>query len=267
MTCAGRAFYCEVMDLDEQNNHGDAIGAVATGRGDESTLTDLIIGDKRASKSWFTASSTSDYQPDVKVPTPRTPYFALRDGDSRGGSAKATDATCISVSPSERNSCTLETSSHVARGPDELAHMSLTTLGSHNRKSRDSSEFASHKHSIDHGNALQDWCTRWCRDWWALEIASILLGTICIVVIAVMLLNVNGNEMPQWQLGITVDLVMSLLAGFSKSCLLMPTAEALGQIKWGFGDTSKKAIDIERIDKASRGTWGSLVLLIRDRGV
>jgi hypothetical protein len=95
-----------------------------------------------------------------------------------------------------------------------------------------------------------------------------VLGTTCIIVIAVMLLGVDGKEMPRWKLGITVDAILSLLSGASKSCLLMPTAEALGQMKCIFDKKSdSRAIDIDRIDKASRGTWGSMILLIRARGV
>lgn len=111
------------------------------------------------------------------------------------------------------------------------------------------------------------WYTRWFRDWWALEIGSMFLGTICIVAIAIMLLQVDGREMPRWRLGVTIDAILSVLSGLSKSCLLMPTAEALGQLKWPFGNDERRAIDVERIDKASRGTWGSVVLLARARGV
>ena len=111
------------------------------------------------------------------------------------------------------------------------------------------------------------WYTRWCRNWWALEVASIVLGSTCIISIAIMLWKVNGSEMPQWQFGLTIDAILSLLAGFSKSCLLMPTAEALGQLRWSFDEkTKRRPIDIERIDRASRGAWDSIMLLIRARG-
>jgi hypothetical protein len=114
---------------------------------------------------------------------------------------------------------------------------------------------------------VHDWTIRWFRDWWGLEIISMCLSTMCIIAIIIMLWKVDKQEMPKWRLGVTIDAVLSLLSGFSKSCLLMPTAEALGQLKWIWFKQEKRAIDFEVLDKASRGTWGSLSLLARTRGV
>ena len=121
---------------------------------------------------------------------------------------------------------------------------------------------------VNSRNAIQGWFSKWCRDWWGLEIGSMFLGSICMMVIAIMLRKVDGQEVPRWQLGATIDAILSLLSGFSKSCLLMPTAEALGQAKWALGKHGpKRAVDIERIDRATRGSWGSIALLIRSRGM
>lgn len=108
---------------------------------------------------------------------------------------------------------------------------------------------------------------RWVRDWWAIEILSLAFSTLCITAIVIMLSQVDGKEMPRWKLGVTIDALLSLLSGFSKSCLLMPTAEAISQLKWHWFKEQRQAIDFEMMDKASRGTVGAVALLSRSRGV
>lgn len=48
----------------------------------------------------------------------------------------------------------------------------------------------------------------------------------------------------------------------------MPISEAIGQLKWTWfhGKKSKDPFDFEIFDKASRGAWGSVLLLFRTRG-
>jgi hypothetical protein len=52
------------------------------------------------------------------------------------------------------------------------------------------------------------------------------------------------------------------------AALILPISEAIGQLKWTWfqGDTSKEMIDFEIFDKASRGAWGSFLLLFRTKG-
>lgn len=200
------------------------------------SLAKMIINDERSSRSWFYGD---DFVPDVC-------------------SIKDANATADAVSMFRH--C-----SSVDSAPTGLIPK-VVPLNDKGSMDTVTSELVDVQAKQRH--RLRTWYSRWCKDWWALEVGSMFLGTICIIIIAIMLLQVDGDEMPKWKLGITIDAILSLLSGFSKSCLLMPTAEALGQIKWTFGITDKRrAVDIERIDKASRGTWGSVVLLVRARGV
>lgn len=66
----------------------------------------------------------------------------------------------------------------------------------------------------------------------------------------------------------SINAFISIFSGFAKSALLLPTAEALGQLKWDwFRKDEKKMMDFEVMDSASRGPWGSMVLLARTKGV
>jgi hypothetical protein len=59
-----------------------------------------------------------------------------------------------------------------------------------------------------------------------------------------------------------------VLAKVASAALILPISEAIGQLKWTWfnGSESKEMIDFEIFDKASRGAWGSFLLLFRTKG-
>jgi len=60
--------------------------------------------------------------------------------------------------------------------------------------------------------------------------------------------------MPHWSYGLTFNGVISTLAVLAKSSMILPVAEALGQLKWCWFWTKKRRImDFEQFDRASRG--------------
>jgi hypothetical protein len=62
--------------------------------------------------------------------------------------------------------------------------------------------------------------------------------------------------------------VTNVLAKIATAALILPISEAIGQLKWSWfnGRKSKDMIDFEIFDKASRGAWGSFLLLFRTKG-
>jgi hypothetical protein len=101
-----------------------------------------------------------------------------------------------------------------------------------------------------------------------MEIISWCFSAVCMVIISTVLLHYDGKPIPTWKLGpFSIGAFISVFSGFAKSALLVPTAEALGQLKWDWFRSEKKMIDFERLDKASRGPWGSFNLLVRTRRV
>jgi hypothetical protein len=66
-------------------------------------------------------------------------------------------------------------------------------------------------------------------------------------------------------MGLTFITVLSKVAS---GALILPISEAIGQLKWSWfsGKDSKDAFDFEIFDKASRGAWGSFLLLVRTKG-
>jgi hypothetical protein len=103
---------------------------------------------------------------------------------------------------------------------------------------------------------------------WLLEIISWLLSATCMAGIVGMLIYYKDERIPNWPLGLTLNAYISVLSKVASASLLLPVSEALGQLKWSWfqGDNSKKMWDFEIFDNASRGPWGSLLLLVRTKG-
>ncbi|KAF2734688.1 hypothetical protein EJ04DRAFT_564103 [Polyplosphaeria fusca] len=103
---------------------------------------------------------------------------------------------------------------------------------------------------------------------WLLEIISWSLSAACMAGIIIMLMVYKNERIPKWPLGLTLNAYISVLSKIASAALLLPVSEALGQLKWSWfqGDRSKKMWDFELFDNASRGPWGSFLLVIRTKG-
>ena len=105
---------------------------------------------------------------------------------------------------------------------------------------------------------------------WLLEIISWTISAVCMGAIVGVLLYLSNEPLSKWQLsriGLTLNAFISVLSNVATAALLLPVAEALGQLKWSwFQGHSKKLWDFEIFDNASRGPWGSFLLLIRTKG-
>ncbi|RAR16510.1 hypothetical protein DDE83_000075 [Stemphylium lycopersici] len=106
---------------------------------------------------------------------------------------------------------------------------------------------------------------------WILEIVSWLISAICMISIIAVLVVLKDKPSYKWpfdNLGLTLNAFVSILSRIAGAALLLPVAEALGQLKWSWfvkGD-SKKMWDFEMFDNASRGPWGAFLLLIHTKG-
>ncbi|KAF2644167.1 hypothetical protein P280DRAFT_546987 [Massarina eburnea CBS 473.64] len=103
---------------------------------------------------------------------------------------------------------------------------------------------------------------------WLLEIVSWSLSAACMAGIVIMLFIYKDKRIPDWPLGLTLNAYISVLSKVASAALLLPVSEALGQLKWSWFNkgNSKKMWDFEIFDNASRGPWGSLLLLVRTKG-
>lgn len=84
--------------------------------------------------------------------------------------------------------------------------------------------------------------------------------------IVVALVVFNGNTVPDLPLEITPNAIIQVLATFGQAFLMVPVTSALGQMKWNRALRVKPVEDFRAMDEASRGVWGSVLLLVHKRG-
>jgi len=117
------------------------------------------------------------------------------------------------------------------------------------------------------GNRIGYFITKYVVEWWLLELVSWVVSAMCMTTIISVLWYFDGRELPQLPLGITLNSFISIFSNIARASLLIPTAQALGQLKWNwFRKESKTMLDFEIMDSASRGPWGAILLLLRNRG-
>jgi hypothetical protein len=106
---------------------------------------------------------------------------------------------------------------------------------------------------------------------WLVEILSWIFSAVCMVAIITVLIILKDQKLTKWSLaektGLTLNAYISVLSKMAGAALILPVSEALGQLKWSwFLGHSKQMWDYEIFDNASRGPWGSLLLLVRTKG-
>ena len=98
---------------------------------------------------------------------------------------------------------------------------------------------------------------------WLLEIISWIVSALCMGAIVGIYLHVNGKILADNQTAINL---VNVLGKVAAAALIVPTSEALGQLKWHWFHDSNAIWDFEIFDKASRGPWGAALLLYRTKG-
>jgi hypothetical protein len=106
---------------------------------------------------------------------------------------------------------------------------------------------------------------------WLLEIVSWIFSALCMGAVVVVLIYFKDEPLSDWTLAdkthLTLNAYISILSKMAGAALVLPVSEAIGQLKWSwFQQNSKQMWDFEIFDNASRGPWGSLLLLIRTKG-
>ena len=98
---------------------------------------------------------------------------------------------------------------------------------------------------------------------WLFEIVSCLISASCMAGVISIYFWLKGKPIAEAGILLTAANVLGKVAS---AALIVPTSEALGQLKWNWFHNSKAMWDFEIFDKASRGPWGAVMLLFRTRG-
>jgi hypothetical protein len=98
---------------------------------------------------------------------------------------------------------------------------------------------------------------------WLFEMSSWLISACSMIAIVVIYVRIKDQPMSSHSASLTWTNVLGKIAS---AALIVPTSEALGQLKWNWFHDSKAMWDFEIFDKASRGPLGALMLLYRTKG-
>ncbi|KAI4870994.1 hypothetical protein F4820DRAFT_442424 [Hypoxylon rubiginosum] len=98
--------------------------------------------------------------------------------------------------------------------------------------------------------------------WWWWEIGAIILCIVCIGLVIGVLQRIEDQPIELWPYAIRPNSLISVLTTIAKAAMLIPIASCLSQAKWSHFQRRPHALDhLQLYDDASRGPWGSFLLL------
>ncbi|KAK2608337.1 hypothetical protein N8I77_006955 [Diaporthe amygdali] len=155
-----------------------------------------------------------------------------------------------SVSPSPPSS--LNDSHSTVHGRREEAAPAYTLIGSKQRKNN----------KIRHQDRNPSYASEGLvQRLWLWEALSITVAALALAAIVITLILHGDRPLPKWPTGITINALISVFTAILKASLMMPIAESIGQLKWLWYLKSHPLGQMEQWDLASRGPWGSLLLI------
>jgi hypothetical protein len=110
------------------------------------------------------------------------------------------------------------------------------------------------------------WILRWHALPWKFEILSWVASLYFFIGIIVALVMFNGRSIPDLPLGINPNAIIQVLATFGEFFLMIPVTPAIGQMKWLRALQVRPVYEFRTMDEASRGPWGSFLLIMRRTG-
>jgi hypothetical protein len=105
--------------------------------------------------------------------------------------------------------------------------------------------------------------TRWSLWDWSWELAACLIAIITLGGIIAVLRIYDGKTQPNWPAGVNLNAIVALLVTLMKAAMATYIAESLSQLKWSWFNEARKLSDLSALDSASRGPWGSALLLVQ----
>jgi hypothetical protein len=99
-------------------------------------------------------------------------------------------------------------------------------------------------------------------DSWIGEAVVMALSMGCLTAIAIIVNLYDGDPLPQWRGGVTLNTVIAVLSTTARSGMIFVVSAAMGQLKWCWlGQTRRRILDMQAMDDASRGPLGAARIL------
>lgn len=101
--------------------------------------------------------------------------------------------------------------------------------------------------------------------WWWWEICGCLLCILSALLLVAFLTQIDQTARQDWTYRLQPNTVISLITTVGKAAMMVPIAACISQLKWTEFRRPARLSLLQSMDDASRGPWGSLVLLTRAR--
>jgi succinate dehydrogenase hydrophobic anchor subunit len=99
---------------------------------------------------------------------------------------------------------------------------------------------------------------------WGLEFLSSLTSVVLFIGLIVMFRIMDGKQYSEWTFSISLNAVTAILSTCCSAAMMHNVSAFIGQQKWIHLKKSPRTVyDIETFDEASRGPYGSILLLLR----
>jgi hypothetical protein len=102
------------------------------------------------------------------------------------------------------------------------------------------------------------------RNWhsrWTAETFSCVFTLLSLIGLIATLHAHQKRPLPQWPQLVNINSIVSLFSILIRAGVGMVLAEGISQSKWQWFRKARKLSDLERFDSASRGAWGSVLLI------
>lgn len=103
--------------------------------------------------------------------------------------------------------------------------------------------------------------------WWR-EIVATILSITSMGLVLVLVLNIKDTALGSWNfhfgsLAIQPNTLISVLTTIGQTLMMVPVTACIGQLKWKYFRRARHLHHMQLMDDASRGPWGSLLMLSR----
>jgi hypothetical protein len=96
---------------------------------------------------------------------------------------------------------------------------------------------------------------------WAAETCSCIFALLSLAGLIATLHAHQDRPLPQWPQLVNINSIISLFSMLIRAGVGVILAEGISQCKWQWFCKARKLSDMERFESASRGAWGSVLLI------
>lgn len=103
------------------------------------------------------------------------------------------------------------------------------------------------------------------RSWWR-EIVATIFSITSMGLVLLLVLKINNTALGSWNfhvgsIAIQPNTLISVLTTIGQTLMMVPVTACIGQLKWRYFRRARHLHHMQLMDDASRGPWGSLLLL------